>query len=153
MDKFKYIDLIKAVQNEETIKLVGEIDVNLLKSQKLESLYYSFPLIERLVLEIYKLVPYADIECYTQGVMKTINSIIDTNSNDVLPENTINIIKKYFKDDGLRNKLFHNKDGSIKIKISFNEINFLIMQLLSILKQKLLENNDFDFKDIELFKI
>lgn len=155
MDKIRitYIDLIKAIQDEETIKLIGEIDLKLLNSQTVESLYYSFPLIERLVLEIYKLIPYADVEQYDQGIMRPIVSIIDGNSDYILPENIVEIIKKYFDDDGARNQLFHNKVGVINIKVSFDEINFAIMQLLSILKIKISENSDFNFENIEYFEI
>ena len=155
MDKIRitYIDLIKAIQSEETIKLIGEVDLKLLNSQTVESLYYSFPLIERLVLEIYKLIPDADIEQYNQGIMRPIVSIIDGNSDNILPENIVKIIKKYFDDDGARNQLFHNKVGIINIKVSFDEINFAIMQLLSILKSKISENSDFNFENIEYFEI
>ena len=155
MDKIRitYIDLIKAIQSEETIKLIGEVDLKLLNSQTVESLYYSFPLIERLVLEIYKLIPDADIEQYNQGIMRPIVSIIDGNSDNILPENIVKIIKKYFDDDGARNQLFHNKVGVINIKVSFDEINFAIMQLLSILKIKISENSDFNFENIEYFEI
>ena len=155
MDKIRitYIDLIKAIQSEETIKLIGEVDLKLLNSQTVESLYYSFPLIERLVLEIYKLIPDADIEQYNQGIMRPIVSIIDGNSDNILPENIVKIIKKYFDDDGARNQLFHNKVGVINMKVSFDEINFAIMQLLSILKSKISENSDFNFENIEYFEI
>lgn len=152
MVKLTYVDFIKAIQNEETTKLIGKIDFELLNSKKLESLYYSFPLIERMVLEIYKLVPDSDVEHYEQGIMKTVISIIDNNKIGVLPQNTINIIKKYFCDSGLRNELFHVKDEVINIEVSFDEINYIIMQLLSILRTKILENNDYNFQDILLLK-
>lgn len=147
MVKFTYLDLIRAIQNNDTIQLIGEIDIDLLNSNKVESLYYSFPLIERMVLEIYKLVPESDVEHYEQGIMKTPISIIDNNVK-VLPENTVNIIKQIYGDYGIRNKLFHVKSEFINIEVSFEEINYLIMQLLSILRDKINENNGFTINDI-----
>lgn len=147
MVKFTYLDFIKAIQNNDTIKLIGDIDVDLLRLNKIESLNYSFPLIERMILEIYKLVPESDVEHYEQGVMKTPISIIDNNI-EVLPENTVNIIKRIYGDDGIRNKLFHVKSEVINIEVSFEETNYLIMQLLSILRGKINENKGFAIKDI-----
>ena len=147
MVKFTYLDFIKAIQNNDTIKLIGDIDVDLLRLNKIESLNYSFPLIERMILEIYKLVPESDVEHCEQGVMKTPISIIDNNI-EVLPENTVNIIKRIYGDDGIRNKLFHVKSEVINIEVSFEETNYLIMQLLSILRDKINENKGFAIKDI-----
>lgn len=147
MVKFTYLDFIKAIQNNDTVKLIGDIDVDLLRLNKIESLNYSFPLIERMILEIYKLVPESDVEHYEQGVMKTPISIIDNNI-EVLPENAVNIIKRIYGDDGIRNKLFHVKSEVINIEVSFEEINYLIMQLLSILRDKINENKGFAIKDI-----
>lgn len=147
MVRLTYLDFIKAIQNSDTINLIGDIDVDLLKLNKIESLNYSFPLIERMILEIYKLVPESDVEHYEQGIMKTPISIIDNNI-EVLPENTINIIKRIYGDDGIRNKLFHVKSEVINIEVFFEEINYLIMQLLSILRDKINENKGFTIKDI-----
>ena len=149
MVKFTYIDLINAIQNEETVKLIGQIDTKLLNSGNLKSLYYSFPLIERMVLEIYKLMPEADVEKYEQGIMKTTMSIINS-SNNIIAEKSIELLKKYYDgEDCLRNKLFHPREQSITTKINFKEINYLIMQLLSVLRNKLEENNKYEFKNIE----
>ena len=149
MVKFTYIDMINAIQNEETVKLIGHIDTKLLNSGNLKSLYYSFPLIERMVLEIYKLIPEADVEKYEQGIMKTTMSIINS-CNNIIAQKSIELLKKYYDgEDCLRNKLFHPREQSITIKINFKEINYLIMQLLSVLRNKLEENNKYEFKNIE----
>lgn len=147
MGKFTYLDFVKVIQNDDTIKLIGKIDIDFLKSNKVETLNYSFPLIERMILEIHKLVPESDVEHYEQGIMKTPISIIDNNF-EVLPESTIIIIKKLYGDDGIRNKLFHVKSEIVDIEVSFSEINYLIMQLLSILRDKVNENKGFVIKDI-----
>ena len=81
--------------------------------------------------------------------MKTINSILEHNENlEIIPTEIAKIIQKYFKDDGIRNKLFHVKSEVINIEVSFEEINYLIMQLLSILRDKINENKGFAIKDI-----
>lgn len=149
MARFSYVDLISAVEDEETINVIGKIDLDILSSQIVESLYYMFPLIERLVLEIYKLIPGADVEQYEQGTMKTLLSIIKNNKMHVIPDKTIDILVKYYDDDCLRNELFHIQKDVINISVSFDELNFVIMQLLSILKRLLKENDCNDFEDIE----
>ena len=90
MARFSYVDLISAVEDEETINVIGKIDLDILNSQIVESLYYMFPLIERLVLEIYKLIPDADVEHYEQGIMKTLLSIIKNNEMYVIPSQESN---------------------------------------------------------------
>lgn len=149
MARFTYLDFIKALGDDNIKNIIGEIDTDFLNSGTVESLYYSFPLIERMVLEIYKLVPAADVEHYEQGIMKTLLSIIQNNKVEVLPEQTIQILNKYYGDDGLRNQLLHPNKDIIDINVSFDEINYIIMQLMSILKRLLKENINYQFKDIE----
>ena len=149
MARFSYVDIISAVEDEETINLIGKIDLDILNSQIVESLYYMFPLIERLVLEIYKLIPDADVEHYEQGIMKTLLSIIKNNKMNVIPDKTIDILVKYYDDDCLRNELFHIQKDVINITVSFDELNFVIMQLISILKRLLKENDCNNFEDIQ----
>lgn len=149
MARFTYLDFVKALQDDNTKNIIGEIDTDFLNFGTVESLYYSFPLIERMVLEIYKLVPDADVEHYEQGIMKTLLSIIQNNKAEVLPEQTIQILNKYYVDDGLRNQLLHPNNDIIDIKVSFDEINYIIMQLMFILKRLLKENINYEFKDIE----
>jgi len=59
------------------------------------------------------------------------------------------ILNKYYGDDGLRNQLLHPNKDIIDINVSFDEINYIIMQLMSILKRLLKENINYEFKDIE----
>lgn len=150
MARFTYLDLIKAIEDEQTINIVGNIDTDFLSNKIVENLYYSFPLIERLILEIYKQIPDADVEQYEQGTSKTILSIINHNKVDIIPEYIKNLIYKYYDgDDALRNQLFHPKEDVVNINVSFEEINYIIMQLLSILKNLLKENDSYNFKEIE----
>lgn len=150
MDKLLYVDFIEIYENTETITLIGKLDTKFLKKNRIETLYYSFPLIERMILEIYKLVPEADIEHYEQGIMRTIMSIIENNMKlEVLPIYIVEIIEKYFGEEGIRNTLFHTKEENLSIEVNFEEINFLIMKLLLILKKILTNYTSFDFNKIE----
>ena len=129
--------MIKAIENESTERIVGKIKVDLLNTKVAENLYYIFPLIERMVLEIYKLVPGANIEQYEKKVMKTINSILKQNENlYIIPIELSKTIQDYFKEDGLRNKLFHvNSKKQVIFQTNIDELNYIIMHLLSILKK------------------
>lgn len=151
MDKEIYIAFIKYFENDETKRVIGQIDVEILHEEKVECLYYIFPLIEKMILEIFKLVPESDVEYIEQGIMKTPISIIENNdSSKVLPSYIIDIIKKYYKEDGPRNKLLHIGNAEITVNVSFNELIYLISNLLIILKNKLEEYTNFSFEDIKI---
>lgn len=151
MDKEIYIAFIKYFENDETKRVIGQIDVEILHEEKVECLYYIFPLIEKMILEIFKLVPESDVEYIEQGIMKTPISIIENNdSSEVLPSYIIDIIKKYYKEDGPRNKLLHIGNAEITVNVSFNELLYLISNLLIILKNKLEEYTNFSFEDIKI---
>ena len=77
MYRIDYEMMIDALENDETIKLIGKIDTAAIRKNNIESLYYEFPLIERVVLEIYKLLPLSDVEFYQQGTMRTIMEMIN----------------------------------------------------------------------------
>lgn len=151
MDKEIYIAFIKYFENDETKRVIGQIDVEILHEEKVECLYYIFPLIEKMILEIFKLVPESDVEYIEQGIMKTPISIIENNdSSKVLPSYIIDIIKKYYKEDGPRNKLLHIGNAEITVNVSFNELLYLISNLLIILKNKLEKYTNFSFEDIKI---
>lgn len=155
MYRISYEKIIKALENDYTKRLIGDIDVETISSNCVEALFYEFPLIERITLEIYKMLPMSDVEHYQQGVMRTILEIVRKDTNNYFPENLINILQKYFGDDGIRNKLFHPKDtnGNLIIKsdeLDFQEIKFVIMQLVSILRDTYGKYNINDLGKIEL---
>lgn len=137
MLKINNSDFIKLFENKTTISKLGKIDMEVIEDDSYESLYYKFPLVERLVLEIYKCVPGTNIEMYEQGTMKTINSIINNNSSfDLLPEDLLCKINKYFNenDNSPRNKLFHTLgEEYFEVIVDFNEVNYIIAQLLALL--------------------
>ena len=151
MDRFTFAQCIKFEQDEDTVKLIGEIDTEMLNRRDLiERLYYALPLVERMILEIFKLVPESDIEYYQQGIMRTPIEIIENNNeNKIIPDRIVNIIEKYFKKDGIRNKLFHLEELNTVIEGYFTDITYLIMELLQILKSRIKLYKEFEIKEIE----
>ena len=97
MDRKSYVDLICDIENEQTKNVIGKIDKEILNSEIIESLYYIFPLVERMILEIYKLIPDADVEHYEPGIMKTPIAIIENNKTNLLPEDIVTLKRKYLK--------------------------------------------------------
>lgn len=157
MHRISYEKLIKAVENEDTKKLIGSIDVEAIQKNNVEALFYEFPLIERIVLEIYKLLPLSDVEYYQQGIMRTILEVISKDNNNYFPDDLINILQKYYGENGLRNRLFHIKDdiGNIQInrdELDFPELKFAIMQLVSILSNTCKQYTVENLGTIELMK-
>ncbi len=148
MVKFKYTEFINALEDDNTKNIIGKIDTDILSSNKVESLYYSFPLIERMILEIYKLSPLTDVEHNDQGTMRTVIELLKNNCEEI-PTDIVDKINVYFEKNGLRNEIFHVKGESLSISIDFLEINYIIFVLLSCLKKKIVNFTDNDFKRIE----
>lgn len=136
MIKIKNSEFIRFFESETTISKIGKIDMQVIEDKSYYSLYYKFPLIKRLVLEIYRSVPGTNIEKYEQGTMKTINSIIKSNSTlELIPQNIIEKINVYFneKDDSPRNVVFHEWGENEKnVVVNFEEINYIISNLLAL---------------------
>lgn len=137
MLEIKNSNFIKLFESEYTISKIGKIDMGVINDKSLYSLYYKFPLIERIILEIYKSIPQSNIEKYEQGTMKTINSIIDNNESiGIIYPELKELIDKYFNDsnNSPRNVLFHpNGNMNITITVNFEEINEIIARLLGLL--------------------
>ena len=82
--------------------------------------------------------------------MRTPKAIIEENAYlHVIPENLEEIIKKYYGDDGARNKVFHVSQQDEGIEVSFIELIFLLSQLLGILNSKLEFYTDIEIEEIE----
>ena len=154
--KIKRSQFIKLFENDTTISKVGIIDMTVIENESYYSLYYKFPLIERLILEIYKSIPGANIEKYEQGIMKTINSIISNNKAfNVMPDDLVKKIELYFYDDDFspRNVVFHELGIEEKeVRVDFEEINYIIASLLTILTHVSSQYNLNTLKKIEKIK-
>ena len=127
MIRIKNSEFIRIFENDKTISRIGKIDMNVINDNSIYSLYYKFPLIEKIILEIYRLIPRANIEQYEQGTMKKINIIY--------PE-LKKMIDNYFNesDDSPRNVLFHPRGNeTISVTVNFEEINEIIAKLLGLL--------------------
>ena len=140
MYRVDYEMMINALENEETLRLIGKVDTNFIKNDNYDSLFYEFPLIERIVLEIYKLLPLSDVEGYQQGTMRTVMEILKKDSYGYFPENLVTTLKKYYDDNGLRNKLLHVKDDIGKVDVAQDELDYgelkaSIAELILILKE------------------
>lgn len=153
MIKIKNSEFIRFFESETTISKIGKIDMEVIEDKSYYSLYYKFPLIERLVLEIYRSVPGTNIEKYEQGTMKTINSIIKSNTTlELIPQNIIEKINFYFneKDDSPRNVVFHEwGENEKKVVVNFDEINYIISNLLALLNHMSKEYNLATLKKLE----
>lgn len=143
MVKIKKSEFIKMFENENTISRIGKIDMNVINDNSIYSLFYKFPLIERLILEIYKAIPRSNIEMYEQGTMKSINSIINSNPDiSIIYPDLKDMIYIYFSDsdESPRNKLFHPKGNfAITVMVNFEQINDIIAKLLALLNHVIKE--------------
>lgn len=150
INNWQYVNLFETTLTKQKI---GKIDIKIIKDETIDSLYYKFPLIERLIVEIYKCIPNSNVEKYNQGKMRTINSIIDNNIDlFILPEDIKTAINYYFEnsDDSPRNKIFHVCSfNTFYIKVNFEMLNRIIAELLIILNNLSRQNKLKKIKKVE----
>lgn len=150
---FDYKRLIKYLNDNHNNKIIGNIDLDCIDRMNVEDLMYIFPLIERLVVEIYKLVPGSIVEVNEQGIMKSASQILKDNKdneNYIFPEDLRLLIFKYYDDENsVRNKLFHVQEGPFNISYDKEELSYLIFYLLLILNGRIDLYNIDQLKKIE----
>lgn len=136
-----YKEILSMYFTDEVKKNIGSLDTEMFYNDKVDILYYFFPLIEKLVLEILKIYNYTDVEFYEQGKYRTLYSIIQKEQNRIVfPPEVIDGLEEYYKDDGLRNLIMHYSDKLPDLKIKINEltnIKNLFCYLLIIYKTAL----------------
>lgn len=136
-----YKELLSMYLTEEIKHNIGSVDTKMFYNEKVDIVYYFFPLIEKLVLEILKIYNYTDVECYEQGKYRTLYSIIQKEQNRIVfPPEVIDGLEHYYKDNGLRNLLMHYSDKLPDLKIKISElinIKNLFCYLLIIYKTAL----------------
>lgn len=137
----------------EMLGTIGIIDSKELESRNVDSLYYIFPLIERLVVEILKYKPDSNIEFYEQGTYRTLNSILEVEENSkYFDVNLANLIKTYYKDNGLRNKILHfrgERDITLTI-IDLLTTKVIVVKLLKLYNLTLKQYDNIELNEIAL---
>lgn len=131
MDRIDYLKMIEQNQSEKTRKLIGEIDLNALTVKDVSSLYYIFPLIEKMITCIYSKY---DIEFYDQGTKRTPISIFDRNFS-LLPSKLEDDIRNIYDKDGVRNKVMHCSEKTI-INVDKDSYYQVINELLVLMNNK-----------------
>lgn len=135
----------------EMMHTIGKIDLELLESRTEESLLYIFPLSERLVIEILKYKQDADIEFYNQGRYRTLNAILESKENSKYFDNRLIIlIKQYYNENGLRNKLLHYRGENI---IETTNMDFLITKYICVKLLKMYNKTLQELEKVTLDKI
>lgn len=101
----------KMIIDTKANEKIGYLDENVFKNYNESNfyiLYYFFPLIERLVIEILKKKTEVDIEWYMQGTFRTPKEILNKEANRLhFEKNEADIIAEIFDDNGIRNNLLH----------------------------------------------
>ncbi len=157
MSKIKYINIINGLQSDYTRSHIGDIDISSIDRKDIRSLYYLFPLMERMVLEIYKSIPLSDVEQYKQGTMRTLNEIINKDLKNYLPSIVKEKLLDYYKQDGIRNTLLHVKDdsGMVNIehyKLKFEDIEYILAELVLSLNKTANIKNKYSFGRVKYLK-
>lgn len=151
--RINYVKTIESLQDEDTINLIGNIDIKSVELLFTTDLLYVFPLIERIIVEIYKFTLGASIEDNEQGKRKTICAIIEKNEANgisVLLPSMLEEINFYFKgEEALRNVLFHPKRSEYSVEYDPRRIQKLLLNALLILKYKIKKYDFSNLKEIE----
>lgn len=117
--------------NDIVLKKIGKLNKDVIYSKCEDSLFYIFPLIEKIVREIYLLFPTHHIKNFYFNADETITKLIQDN-NDILSNDIIDVIKKYYEgDDALRNLLF-NPSKDLNGDVDYDELIELIENLLNV---------------------
>lgn len=135
---------------EEMQDAIGLIDFKALDNNNFEVLYYLFPLIERIFIDILKYSIISDIEIYSQGTFRTLESALKKRENlNCFDSETIEVLNTFYCKQGLRNKLFHYRGQTIMISgLDIKAIKLLGLKLLKQYKKTL--ENATDFKDLKI---
>lgn len=118
-----YKVILNMYLTEEIQRNIGNVDAEMFCNDKVDILYYFFPLIEKIVLEILKMYNYTDIEHYEQGMYRTLYSIIQKEQNRIVfSSEVLEGLEHYYKDNGLRNLMMHYSDKLPNLKVKISEL-------------------------------
>ncbi len=98
-------DLIVKFNKENNI--IGEVDIYYWELNSFETLYYFYPLMERLIINILSIEGREKIEIQDSQRMKTLNEILKDNM--IISEYVTDKLKCIYNEEGNRNKLLHGE--------------------------------------------
>ena len=139
------------VYNGPVKELLPNIDYNMFIQNELTCLFYFFPLIERLFIETLSLSNIFNTEVKEQGTIRTINSLVIEikNTKDVYDDNTISKLSKYYKEDGIRNLLFHFDPEINTLRIPIDDIYDIQNLSLELMNKYNIEYTKFDIRSLK----
>lgn len=148
-----YDDFFQKEHSKELMNILHEDTRKLFESDNLAVLFYMFPLIERLVVEILDITSLVNVETKNQGTIRTINSMLqDKETEKIFGKELHDNLKKYFADDGLRNQLMHYVPETDKIGANVSEIEeikAMALMLAEMYEKELKEADSVVIKKIE----
>ena len=145
-----YDDFFQKEHSKELMNILHEDTRKLFESDNIAVLFYMFPLIERLVVEILDITSLVNVETKNQGTIRTINSMLqDKETEKIFGKELHDNLKKYFADDGLRNQLMHYVPETDKIGANVSEIKAMALMLAEMYEKELKEADSVVIKKIE----
>ena len=146
-------DFFQRKHSKELMNILHEDTRKLFESDNMAVLFYMFPLIERLVVEILDITSLINVETKNQGTIRTINSMLqDKETKKIFGKELYDNLKKYFADDGLRNQLMHYNPKVNKISANISdirEIKEVAINLAQLYETKLEETDAVLIKKLE----
>ena len=109
------IDSIRKKYMSLDVNKIGYIDIDSIDRycDNPKVLYYLFPVIEKVLLEILKCYPFASPEIKNQGSYRPMNSLLNDDFivelEMHLPSEMVRFLKDVYGNNGLRDKLFHGE--------------------------------------------
>ncbi len=138
---------------KELEKIINKKGLEIFDTDDIIVLLYLFPLIERLVVEILDLSTLVNIECKEQGVIRTVNSLLQHQEIvKIIDPYLIKKLSKYFSDDGIRNKMMHYNPQEIEIKCAISdvqEVKEIAISLANLYNSELKKNAYIELDEIK----
>jgi hypothetical protein len=152
--------LVSKIENlknvSKTIENIKEDLFIALKSDNPKCLWFLFPFIERVSIELLVFFPDFDIEHYSQGTYRTLASILKDQKNEYLPQifgpENYHMLCKYYVDNNkqcLRNLVCHISDLQEVSTIDIDNVKILACNLLIYLDRLIMYRDQVINKKVE----